>query len=166
MEDTPLSMYSYWRRRDWGIFGTKLLPVKSRGRSGGLENQASPWISTKQTDFREVANCKFQNYSHGRTWLNLWRTTNKEISNVGLVMAAPIRSVMRDCKLEIFLLIFRSIGSPLIYFLSLPELSAWMIPTWTRIQLDSYEETSVSFSPQQKHRIADHNKKKGVWVTM
>lgn len=75
-------------------------------------------------------------------------------------MAAPIQSVMRDCKLEIFLLIFRSIGSPLIYFLSLPELSAWMIPTWTRIQLDSYEETSVSFSPQQKHRIADDNKKK------
>lgn len=36
-----------------------------------------------------------------------------------------------------------------------------MIPTWTRIQLDSYEETSVSFSPQQKHRIADDNKKKG-----
>lgn len=102
MEDTPLSMYSYWRRRDWGIFGTKLLPVKSRGRSGGRENQASTWISTKQTDFREVANCKFPNCSHGRTRLNLWRTTNKEISNVGLVMAAPIRSVMRDCKLENF----------------------------------------------------------------
>lgn len=41
----------------------------------------------------------------------------------------------------------------------MPELSAWMIPTRTRIQLDSYGETSVSFSPQQKHRIADNNKK-------
>lgn len=161
MEDTPLSMYSYWRRWDWSIFGTKLLSVKLRGWSGGRENQASPRISTKHTDFWEAVNCKFPNCSHGRTWLNLWQTTNEEISNVGLVMAAPIRSVTRDCKFEIFLLIFRSIGSPLIYFFSLPELSAWMIPTWTRIKLDTCKETLVSFSPQHKHRIADNQKKGG-----
>lgn len=166
MEDTPLSMYSYWWRPDRDFFATKLLSVKLRGRSGGRSNMATPWISTKKTEFWEGANCKFTNYSHGRTWLKPWRTTNEEISDIGLVMAAPIQSVRRDYRSEIFLFeILEQWCGPLIYFFRSPGLSAWRIPTWTWIQPDSHKGTSFSFSPQQKHRLADDNKKR-VWVTI
>lgn len=71
-------------------------------------------VPNRRYSGKQQTSAKFLNCSNGRTWLNLQRTTNEEISDVGLVNGC---SVMRDCEHEIFSSTFRIIGRPFNLFL-------------------------------------------------